>query len=179
MDLWKNIFLIFIGYFLYLHFKWAPPEPLSHFPLPLPSKGCPPSTPASLFSHSPTLGHWAFPGSRASSPIDAWQGHPLLHMQLEPWVPPCVLLGWWLSHRSSGGEGWGGGVWLVDIVVLPTRLQTPSASMVLSLTPPLGTLCLVQWLASRSNLWFFRLWQSLSGDSFIRIVSACTSWHPQ
>jgi hypothetical protein len=26
---------------------------------------------------------------------------------------------------------------------------------------------------------FVRLWQSLSGDSYIRILSACTSWHPQ
>ena len=37
--------------------------------------------------------------------------------------------------------------WLVDIVVLPMRLQSPSASSFLSLTSPLGTLCSVQWLA--------------------------------
>jgi hypothetical protein len=47
--------------------------------------------------HFPTLGHRAFIGQRASPPIDDWLGHPLLHMQLEPWVPPCVLFGWWLS----------------------------------------------------------------------------------
>jgi hypothetical protein len=35
----------------------------------------------------------------ASLSIDAWQGHPLLHMQLEPWVPPCVLFGWWFSRN--------------------------------------------------------------------------------
>jgi hypothetical protein len=33
----------------------------------------------------------------------------------------------------------GGGGWLVDIVVLPMRLQTPSAPSVLPLTPLLGT----------------------------------------
>jgi hypothetical protein len=39
------------------------------------------------------------------------------------------------------------GVWLVGIVVLPMALQTPLAPLVLSLAPPLGTQCLVQWLA--------------------------------
>jgi hypothetical protein len=36
-------------------------------------------------------------------------------------LKPCVLLGWWLSPW----ELWG--VWLVDIVVQPMRLQTPLA----------------------------------------------------
>jgi hypothetical protein len=45
----------------------------------------------------------------------------------------CVLLGWWLSPWQFCG------VWLVDIAVLPTGLQTPSTPLVLSLTPPLGT----------------------------------------
>ena len=47
--------------------------------------------------HSPTLGHRTFTGSSASLPTDDQQGHSLLHMQLEPWVPPCVLFGWWFS----------------------------------------------------------------------------------
>jgi hypothetical protein len=34
-------------------------------------------------------------GPRASPPIDVHQGHPLLCIQLEPWVPPCVLLDCW------------------------------------------------------------------------------------
>jgi hypothetical protein len=34
--------------------------------------------------------------------------------------------------------------WLVHIVVPPMGLQTPSAPFVLSLAPPLGTLCGVQ-----------------------------------
>jgi len=62
-------------------------------------------------------------------------------MQLEPWVPPCVLFGLWFSRW----ELWG--VWLVDTVVLPVGLQIPSAPSVISLTPPLGSLCSVQWLA--------------------------------
>ena len=38
---------------------------------------------------------------------------------------------------------------MVDIVVLPMKLQTPLAPSVLSLTPPLGTLHSVKWLALR------------------------------
>ena len=40
---------------------------------------------------------------------------------------------------------------MVDIVS-PMGLQTPSAPSVLSLTPPLGTLCSVQWLAASIHL---------------------------
>jgi hypothetical protein len=46
-------------------------------------------------------------------------------------------------------------------------LQTPSAPSVISLTPSLGTLCSVQWLA-------VSICQSLSGDSYIRLLSAST-----
>ena len=52
-----------------------------------------PPTPASSLMNYSTLGHQAFIWPMASPPIDAWQGHPLLHMRLEPWIPPCVLLG--------------------------------------------------------------------------------------
>ena len=60
-----------------------------------------PPTPTSWPWHSPTLGYRAFTGPRASPSIDDWLGHPLLHMQLEPWVPPCVFFGWWFSPRDS------------------------------------------------------------------------------
>jgi hypothetical protein len=71
----------------------------------------------------------------------------LLHMWLESWVPPSVLFGWWFSPW----EIWG--YWLVHIVVPPMELQTPSATWVLSLAPPLGTLCSVQWLAEHPVLY--------------------------
>jgi hypothetical protein len=129
--------------FLYLHFKcyplfWLPLwKPRIPFPLPLLTN---PPTPASLSCHSPILGHRAFTGWRASPPIDAWQDHPLLHMWLEPWVPLCVLFGLWSSSLGAFGD------WLVAIVVPPMRLQTPSAPLVLSLAPSLGTPCSVQFL---------------------------------
>jgi hypothetical protein len=34
------------------------------------------------------------------------------------------------------------------------------------------------WLWASASV-FVRLWQSLSGDSYNRILSASTSWHPQ
>jgi hypothetical protein len=83
-----------------------------------------PPTPASWPWHSPTLGHRAFIGQRASPPIDDWLGHPLLYMQLEPWVPPCVFFGWWFSPW----ELWE--YWLVHNVVPPMGLQTPSTPWV-------------------------------------------------
>jgi hypothetical protein len=55
----------------------------------------------------------------------------LLHMQLETWVPPCIFFDWWFNPRECCGY------WLVDIVVPPIGLQTPSALWVLSLTSSL------------------------------------------
>jgi hypothetical protein len=98
------IYLFIIGYFLYLNFKWYPlfwfpslPETPYHILLPLASMRVflhPPTHPPTPTSPPSIALHWsiyqAFIGPRTSPPIDAWQGHPLLHMQLEP----CVLLCW-------------------------------------------------------------------------------------
>jgi hypothetical protein len=97
-------------------------------------------TPASCAWHSPILGHRTFTGPRASPPIDDRLGHPLLHMQLEPRVPPCVFFDWWFSPR----ELWE--YWLGHIVVPPMGLQTHSAPWALSLVSSLETLCYVQWM---------------------------------
>ena len=79
-------------------------------------------------------------------------GHPLLHMQLEPSVPLCVLFGWWFCPWMSGESGF----WFIDIVVLPMGLQTPSSPSVLSLTPPLGSPCSFQWLAVSINICIYQ-----------------------
>jgi hypothetical protein len=86
------------------------PFPVSpqEIPYPIPSpcfyEGVSPSTHPLYLppSNSPTVGHQAFTIPRASPPIDAQQGHPLLHIQLESWVPPCVLFDWWFSLRALG-----------------------------------------------------------------------------
>jgi hypothetical protein len=114
------------------------------------------TTPDSWPWHSPTLGHRTFTEPRASPPTDDQLGHSLLHMKLEPQVPPSVFFGWWFSSR----ELWR--YWLFPIVVPPIGLQTPSAPWGLS-------------LASTSV--YVRHWQSLSEDSDIRLLSASTCWH--
>ena len=90
-----------------------------------------PTTPASLSSHSSTLGHQAFSGPRASPPIDKHQSHSLLNMQLKPRVPPCICQ---LVVQSLGALEY----WLVHTLVPPMGLRAPSVPSVLSLAPPLG-----------------------------------------
>jgi hypothetical protein len=96
------LFSLYISYFLYLHFYIyiiyiskvilfpGFPSESSYQPFPLITNL---PTPNSLSCHSPTLGHQLFSGPSASLPIDVQQGHPLLHMQLETWVPSCGLIG--------------------------------------------------------------------------------------
>jgi hypothetical protein len=109
------------------------------YPIHLPLLTNPPTLP-SLSCQSPTLGPFTRP--RASLLIGVPQGHPLLHMRLQSWVPPCVLFGWWFCPWKLWVY------WLVHIIVPPMELQIPSASWVLSLNPPLGTPWSVQWLAT-------------------------------
>jgi hypothetical protein len=103
----------FIGYFLYLHFKCYPlsRSPLWKPPIPSPSsclyEGAPPSTHSCLSTPAFPYTRASNPSSpRAAPPTDVQQGHPLLHIQSEPWVPPCVLFSWWFSSWSSWGSGW-------------------------------------------------------------------------
>jgi len=63
-------------------------------------------------------------------------------MQLEPWVCPCVLFGWWFSPWE---------LWLIGIVAL-IGSQAPSAPSILSLTPPMGIPFSVQWLVESIRL---------------------------
>jgi hypothetical protein len=139
-------------------------------PLPLPPS---PTSPApqpthshSWSWHSPILGHRAFTGRRASPPIDDWLGHHLLHMHLEPQVPPCVFFDWWYSSK----EFWG--YWLVHIDVPSMGLQSPSATWVFLWLLHWGPCALSNgWLWAFTSV-FARHWQRLAGDSYIRLLSA-------
>jgi hypothetical protein len=86
-----DIFFIYVSNVI--PFFGPPPENPYPFPSPPATMRVFPHPPilASLPWHSPTIGHQAFTGPRVSPPIDAQQGHPLLHLWLEAWVPPCVL----------------------------------------------------------------------------------------
>ena len=97
--------IIFIRYFLYLHFKcyllsWFPIQPSSSFPPPpvhQPTHSCF-TDQAFLYTVAR-----AFTGPRAYFPIDDQQSCPLLHMQLEPWAPPCILfVCWFIPWEFSG-----------------------------------------------------------------------------
>ena len=152
-------------------------SPFLVFPAKIPYPLLPPAAPQPTHSHSqtwhsPILGHRAFIGPRASPPIDDQLGLSLLHVQLEPQVLSCGFFNWWFSSK----ELWG--YWLVHIAVPSMGLQTPSAPWVPSLVPSLGTLCSVQWMVTSTSV-FTRHWQSLSGDSYIRLLSASTCWYPQ
>jgi hypothetical protein len=125
---------------MYLHFKcyllsWFP---LWNAPFPLLLWGCSHLT-LLAFPYTEESG---LPWPRASPPIDARQRHPLVHVQLDPWVPPCISFSWWFSPWELY---W---VWSVDIV-LPMGLQTSSALSVLSLTPPLGNPMLSPMVGSK------------------------------
>jgi hypothetical protein len=163
------LYWIYIRYFLNLHLECYP---ISWFPLqksPTPSlllllTNLP--TPTSWSSHFPILWHRTFTGPWAYPPTVDRLGLPLLHMQLEPWVPTCVFFDWWFSTR----ELWG--YWLVHIVVPPMGLQTPSAPWVLSLAPSLGTLWSIQWMAVSIHFCICQALAEPLTDSFIRILSS-------
>ena len=112
-----------------------------------------PPPPASIrvFLHPPThscLPALAFPYTGAQGALLPLiqQGHPLPHMQPEPWVSLCVLFGWWSSPWELRG------VWLVDTVAFSMGLQNPSAPSIPSPTLPSGIRCSVQWLAASIHL---------------------------
>jgi hypothetical protein len=86
------------------------------------------------------MGHRTPSNTRAESHTNVQQGHPLPHKLPEPWVPPCLVFGWW----SSPEEFWG--IWTGDTVSFPMGLQTASATSVPSPTPPRGT-------SAHSNAW--------------------------
>jgi len=121
---------------------------LSHSPSPCIYEDAPPPTHPSTHSHLIAL---AFPYSGGNKPSQD-PGFFLLLMLDN--VILCYIRDW--SHGSLhvyslvGGlvPGSSGGVWLVDIIVLPMGLQTPSAPSTLSITPPLGFPCSVQWLST-------------------------------
>jgi hypothetical protein len=141
--------------FLVSHLKIPYPIPLppAHYPWPL----------------IPL--HWGIEPSQDQGPFFPLMSDKAILCYICGWSHGSlhVYSGWWFTPWKFWGY------WLVHIVVPPMGLQTPSAPWVLSLAPPLGTLSSVQW-ASTSVI--VGNWNSLSGDSYIRLQSASTSWHP-
>ena len=130
-------------------------NPLSNPPSPCLSTTHPP-TPTFPPWHSPTLGHRLPSGPRALPPTYVQQRHPLPHMQLETWVPPCVyaLVGDPVP-RSSRGSG------RLILLLPPWGCKSPQLLQFLLSTPPLGTLHSVQWLAVSICPCICKAWQNL------------------
>jgi hypothetical protein len=86
----------------------VPPSETSPYPISSPPAHQPTHSPLLTNPLTPASWSWHYPilGPSASPPIDEQQGHPLLHMQLEPRVPPCVLFVGGLVPGRSGGTGW-------------------------------------------------------------------------
>jgi hypothetical protein len=93
---------------------------------------------------------------------------------VKPWAPPapCTL---WLVVRSLRAEG----VWQVDIVVLPMRMQTPSAPTVLALSSPVGSSYSVQCLAVFICIGFGPALAKPIGERYTGLLSVSTPWHQQ
>jgi hypothetical protein len=58
------------------------------------------------------------------------------------------------------------------------EVATPFSSFSPSLTPPLGSVDSVQWLAVNICI-YIRCWQSLSEDNHARLLGSCTPCHQQ
>ena len=80
MDENRNFIYFYLIFSLFI-FQMLSPFLVSPYPLPKPLQTNTP-TPTSRPWYSPTLGHRAFTGPKASPPIDDRLGHTLLHMQL-------------------------------------------------------------------------------------------------
>jgi hypothetical protein len=109
-----------------------PPPPIPHtpcLPSPLLLWGCSSthlSSPATPLQHPSTLGHQTFTGPRASPATDVRQGHLLLHMYPEPWIPPCILTPWLASDLVPRSTG----------CCSSYGVAIPSAPLILPLAPP-------------------------------------------
>jgi hypothetical protein len=175
--------LFLFGYFIYLHFNC---HPLSNFPfckppipflLPLLQWGCSSIHPPTHSYLTPWHSlHWVIEPSQNQVPILPLmpdkailcyicnQSHGLFH---------AYYLVRGLVPGSSGRSCWlilfffqWGGKPLQLLQSFPKLLHWgPRAK-------PNG------WLQASASV-FVRLWKNLSGDSYIRLLSACTSWHQQ
>jgi len=145
--------------------------------LPLILWGCSPSLPPagnSVLRHSPNLGKRAFTEPRASPPIDARQCHPLLHMQLEPWVPTYLLFGW----LCSPWEIWG---WGLVCWYFCSSYEVPNPFSPLSpfSNPSTGVPGSVWWLVASILIGIRKTLSEPLRRHPYQALSASTSWHQQ
>ena len=160
---------------------------LSIFPIPLLKSTIPPSlslllwgcshtqssTPGSLLWYSSTLEHQAFSGPKPFLPLMFNKG------------TLCYISGWshgnFHVHSLVGGFIAGSSGLSVCLILL---FFLKVANTFSSFSPFSNFLHWGPHAQSNGWMWalttvFVWLWQSLSGDRYIRLLSASTSWHPQ
>jgi hypothetical protein len=95
-------------------------------------------------------------------------------MQLEPWVPPCLLFGCWFSSWELWGK-WRS-CWLILLLFLCgcKPLLNLQSSSVFSLTSLLWSLCAVQWLTASIHLF---ICQTLAEPLRRQLYQASVSKH--
>jgi hypothetical protein len=132
---WITKFTLFIRYlFIYISNAIPFPDFPSKNPHPFPA----PYSPTHPFS-LPCPGfrlHWDIQASPDKGFSSHWCTTRLFSVLFDWWISTWELCGYCLIHN----------------VALPKGLQAPSALLILSLAPPLGTLCSVQWLAESIHL---------------------------
>jgi hypothetical protein len=164
--------LSFIGYFFYLHFKCYPlsRSPFWKLPIPPPSpylyEGAPPNPPTPLPppSHPGIPLHWGIKPSQAQGPL------LLLITNKAPFCHVNSLVGGPIPRSSSG-----------PLTLLLPLWGCKPLQLLQSLLQPLhrGPSAQFNGWQRASACVFVRHWQSLSGVSYIRLLSASTSWHQQ
>jgi hypothetical protein len=172
-----SFFFFLFLHILYLHFKYFPfpgflfSNPLSIPPLPV---ECSPTYPHSIFPHrhSPALGNWIHSGPRASPPTDVQQVHLLPYMASTMSFSMCIF---WLVVQFPGAP--------VDLACWHCCSIHAPAKPLSSFRPFSNCTIGDPWGYSNGWLWasssvFVGLWQSLSGDSYITLLSGSIYRHP-
>jgi hypothetical protein len=147
---------IFKNYFIYLYPKCCacPQTPfpefitLSHLPYAS-ERVLPPG-------HTPFLEHQVSIGLDTSSPTEARQGSPVLHMCRGPWTSPWMLFGWWLRFWKLPGVCINWHIWPSYGVAIPFSSFNPSSNSSiwvpdLSPTPDCVYLHLAQSAVARAS----------------------------
>jgi hypothetical protein len=144
--------------------------PFPGFPVESPLSPPPPPASMRVLPHRTThscLPALEFPYTGASIELSQAQ-EPLL-----PLIPYNAIL----CHLCTWSQG--------SLHSLVGGLVPGSSGRSVQLSVAPLPMCLLQtqssvqyWLWASSSV-FVRLWQSLSGDSYIRLLTASTSWHPQ
>jgi hypothetical protein len=132
-----------------------------------------PTTHYPLLPHLPSIPlHWSIEPPQDQGPPLPLMPDKAILCYICIWIHGSLHVYFLVGGFVPGSSGvWGS---LVGWYCCSSYRVAPS---VLPLTPPVGSPCSVQWLAVRSASVVVRLWQRISGDSYIRLLSASTSWN--